>query len=99
MADIGLSIRQRSVVELLDAEDETSIRNYKRLKMCLVIQQWMSAPSDFQLFRPLKEDHRGIHFEDEESMKPFERQWLRKHNRGFYRTGIYALEYKTVEKD
>ena len=60
------------------------------------------APSDFHLFGPLKEAHRGIHFEDEETVKTSVRQWLRKTDHDFYRTGIHALVKrwtKTVEKD
>ena len=60
------------------------------------------APSDFHLFGPLKDAHRGIHFEDEEAVKISVRQWVRKQNPAFYRTGIHALVKrwtKTVEKD
>lgn len=58
------------------------------------------APSDFHLFGPLKEAHRGIHFEDEEAVKTSVRQWLRKQSCDFYRAGIHALVQrwtKTVE--
>lgn len=60
------------------------------------------APSDFHLFGPLKEAHRGIHFEDEEAVKTSVRRWLRKQDHAFYRSGIHALVKrwtKTVEKD
>ena len=60
------------------------------------------APSDFHLFGPLKEANRGIHFKDEEAVKTSVRQWLRRQNLAFYRTGIHALVKrwtKTVEMD
>ena len=60
------------------------------------------APSDFHLFGPLKEAHRGIHFKDEEAVKTSVRQWLRRQDLAFYRAGIHALVKrwtKTVEMD
>ena len=57
------------------------------------------APSDFHLFEPLKDAHRGIHFK---AVKTFVRQWLRRQDLAFYRTGIYALVKrwtKMVEMD
>ena len=59
--------------------------------MCMGMQQWMSA---------LLDD--GIHFKDEEAMKTSVRQWLRRQDLAFYRTGIHALVKrwtKTVEMD
>ena len=49
------------------------------------------APSDFHLFGPLKEDLRGHHFEDTETLKRAVRQWFRKKDTNFYRAGIHAL--------
>ena len=57
------------------------------------------APSDFHLFGPLKEAHRGIHFKDEEAVKT---SVLRRQYLAFYRAGIHALVKrwtKTVEMD
>ena len=60
------------------------------------------APSDFHLFGPLKEAHRGIRFKDEEAVKKSVRQWLRRQDLAVYRAGTLALVKrwtKTVEMD
>ena len=49
------------------------------------------APSDFHLLGPLKEPHRGIHFKDEDAVKTYVCQWVRRQDLAFYRSGIHAL--------
>ena len=46
MADIDVRIRQRSVIEFLTAEGEMPILIHERLKMCMGMQQWISALLD-----------------------------------------------------
>ena len=49
------------------------------------------APSDFHLFGPLKDALRGSKFEDDKSVIPAVRTWLRELERSWYREGIHAL--------
>ena len=49
------------------------------------------APSDFQLFGPLKESMREIHFQTDEEMKAAVSKWLRTQSTEFYAKGIDDL--------
>lgn len=49
------------------------------------------APSDYHLFGKLKDDLRGIHFPDDESLVTAAKQWLKAAGEEFYRAGIQAL--------
>ena len=57
MVDIDVRIRQRSVIEFLTAEGEMPIRIHERLKICMGMQQWMSALLDdaFLALKKLKD--------------------------------------------
>ena len=87
-------IRQRSVIEFLTEEGEMPIRIHERLKICMGMQQWMSALLDdgFVAVKKLKN----------KNVKTSLRQWLRRQDLAFYRAGIHALVKrwtKTVEMD
>jgi len=49
------------------------------------------APSDFQLFGPLKGVLHETGFEDDESVIRAVRIWLREQETSWYREGLYAL--------
>ena len=49
------------------------------------------TPSDFHLFRPLKEAHHEIQFKDE-AMKKSMHQWLKEHEHAFYHNGMHSLD-------
>ena len=49
------------------------------------------APSDFQLFGPLKESMKGIHFQTDEEVKAAVSNWLRTQSTEFYAKGIDNL--------
>ena len=48
-------------------------------------------PSDFHLFRPLKESLRGRRFSSDKEVKTAVRKWLETHLVEFYNEGICAL--------
>ena len=52
------------------------------------------TPSDFYLFRPLKESLRGRHFSSDEEVKTFARKWLKTQPVQFYNEEICALVKK-----
>ena len=49
------------------------------------------GPSHFHIFGPLKYTLRGTRFEDDESVIPAVRTWLREQETSWYREGMHAL--------
>jgi len=52
------------------------------------------APSDFHLFRHLKESLRGRAFEDDEAVTMDVIEWIEEHHQNFFCEGVKTLEQR-----